>query len=88
MRDLTTCKPKGDLLRDALAGNQCFEAARQMAPGPKDAATRQQLFAALVQDESFLDPGALAKGQMHWFALLTCADSHIPAELLFSASDG
>ncbi|MCT0223801.1 carbonic anhydrase [Synechococcus sp. CS-1328] len=87
-QQLTACEPGGDPLQALVAGNRRFAAAWKAASGPMDNQVRRRLMVDLLADNCQLDPTALAKGQKPWAAILSCADSRVPTEILFHRGPG
>lgn len=86
---LTACRPSGDPLQALLAGNQRFAAAWQASSGTALAsADRTALMAELWAGTCQLDPGALARGQRPWAAVLACADARVSPEWIFDVGPG
>lgn len=86
------CRPAGDPLEALLAGNRRFaelwrSTAAERRPDLSPAA-RMERFAELWRGSCQPDPGALARGQRPWAALLTCADSRVAPEWLFDQGPG
>lgn len=86
--DLQACQPHGDPLAHLLEGNRRFAAAWQAAARTADQVQRRRLYTALLQNDCFLNPAALATGQQPWAALLTCADSRVSPDLVFGVTPG
>ncbi|MFY8149585.1 MAG: carbonic anhydrase [Prochlorococcaceae cyanobacterium] len=86
--ELRACQPSGDPLQALLEGNQRFAAAWQAAAGPMASSQRRRRLLALLADNCQLDPEALAQGQKPWAAILSCADSRVPTELMFDRGVG
>ncbi len=86
--ELRSCQPSGDPLQALLEGNQRFATAWQAASGPMNNNQRRHRLMALLADNCQLDPQALAQGQKPWAAILSCADSRVPTELIFDRGVG
>jgi carbonic anhydrase len=89
---LAVCRPAGDPLEALLAGNRRFAQVWQSTAAERrpdlSPMARMERFADLWRSNCQPDPGALAKGQRPWAAVLACADSRVAPEWLFDLGPG
>ena len=85
---LEVCTPPGDPLAAALERNRRFAEAWQASAGLADPQQRSARLARIWKRSCQVDPVALARGQKPWMAMVSCADSRVAADAIFTCGSG